>query len=335
MNSELKLRTLLATYYDRDVISDVIEPLASFSEIVDKNMGRCLTRGELLESLPGVHVTIAADEKYTQEVLEQAEDLVLISRDGVGFDGVDLEAATERGILVTRAPVMIESTANLTIGLMVALVRKMTFCDREIRRNRWSDRRLWLCPDLTGMTIGIVGFGQIGKQVAKRAMAMGMKILAYDIADIEYTLEESSIPYAPLEELLEKSDVVSVHMNATPANAGMFNRDLFLRMKKDSYFINCSRGSIVDEASLMEALNSGHLAGAALDVFSQEPPPDNFPLFALENVICTPHVAGDTTTTMKQAIRLNVQQIDDIRQGKKPSHLLNPAVWDKARIHRI
>lgn len=335
MGLKFKLRVLLATYYDRKVISNSITSLKSFAEVVDANQGRCLTKEELFNSLPGVHVTIAADEKYTPEVLDCAGELFLIARDGTGYDGVDVQAATERGILVTRAPIMHQATANLTIGLMITLVRKIIICDRGIRQNLWTNRGLWLCPDLTGMTLGIVGFGQVGREVAKRALAMGMKILAYDIADIRSTTKKIGITVTSIEEILRNSDVVSVHMNAGPSNVGMFNRDLFLKMKKGAYFINCSRGSIVDDAALLEALNSGHIAGAALDVYSTEPPRENHPLFALENVLCTPHVAGDTTTTMEQAIQMNVEQIQQLLKGEQPSHLLNPEVWEKARIHRL
>lgn len=335
MQTLKRLKVLLASYYDRDVIAEPLNALRSFADVTDADRGRCLTREELMSYLPRCHITIGADEKYSEEVLDKAPELVLIARDGTGFDGVDVDAATERGIIVTRAPVVHCATANLTIGLMISLVRKITLCDREIRNNQWTDRRRWLCPDLTGMTLGIVGFGQVGREVAKRALAMGMDVLAYDMRNVSFSATQMGVTSLSRDELLRSSDIVTVHMNATKENAGMFNADLLSIMKRGAYFMNCSRGSVVDEQALLGALTSGHLAGAALDVFSQEPPPPDNPLFSLENVICTPHVAGDTTTTMKAAIQTNVAQIRDILFGKKPEFCLNIDVWDNARIHSL
>lgn len=326
-------KVLLASYYDRDVIAEPLITLRSFADIVDADRGRCLTKEELLRYLPQCNVSIGADEKYTAEVLDNAPELVLVARDGTGFDGVDVDAATARGILVTRAPVVHFATANLAIGLMIAVVRKVTLCDREIRRAQWTDRRRWLCPDLTGMNLGIFGFGQVGREVAKRALALGMKIMAYDQRNIDFSARQMGAKPVSRDELLKHSDIIAVHMNATKENVGMFNAELFSKMKKGAYFINCSRGSVVDENALFTALTSGLLSGAALDVFAQEPPPPDNPLFSLENVVCTPHVAGDTTTTMIEAIKTNVTQISDILAGKKPEFLLNPEVWDEARIH--
>ena len=331
----MRPRVLLATYYDRDVIASPLAELRTLADITDANRGRCLTGEELLKDLPAAHVSVAADEKYTPEVLDQAPELVLIARDGTGYDGVDVEAATERGILVTRAPVVHHATANLTIGLMVAVVRKIPLCDRGVREGQWTDRHRWLCPDLTGMTLGLFGFGQIGREVAKRAIAFGMHIIAFDIADVTAAAAAMGVRVGSMEEVLRDADVISVHMNATKQNRHMFNAAAFAGMKEGAYFVSCARGSIVDETALYEALKSNHLAGAALDVFAQEPTPKDNRLLELENVVCTPHVAGDTTTTMVEAICVNVGQIRDCFDGTSPQHLLNPEAWKDARLHRL
>ena len=335
MTADFRPRVLLTTYYDREVIAGALERLRASAEVVDANRGRCLTRDQLVQSLPGVHVTIAADEKYTREVIESTADLVLIARDGTGYDGIDLEAATQCGILVTRAPVVHHATANMAVGLMIALVRKIIPCNRGVRKGLWTDRTRWLCPDLTGMTLGIIGFGQVGREVAKRASAFGMKILACDLADISAAADEAGAKVTTLADLLAASDVVSVHIRHTEKTAGMFNADLFARMKKGAYFMNTSRGGIVDEEALLGALTSDHLAGAALDVFAQEPTPPDNPLLALESVVCAPHVAGDTSTPMALAIEMNVEQIFDCFSGRKPENLLNPNAWEKARLHDL
>ncbi len=332
---DTKPRVLLASYYDRQVIAACVKALADLSDVTDANRGRCLTPDELREYLPSADVSIAADEKYTPEILDRAPDLFLIARDGTGFDGVNVQAASERGILVTRAPVVHYATANLAIGLIIAVVRKLTLCDRGIRENRWVDRRRWLCPDLTGMCLGLFGFGQVGREVAKRALALGMNVIAYDIANVSGAAREMGVRIATIDETLCQADVIAVHMNATPENARLFDERMFARMKAGAYFVNCARGSIVDESALLGALQSGHLAGAALDVFEPEPTSAQNPLFELENVVCTPHVAGDTTSTMVQAIEANLAQIRDCLAGQRPQHLLNPEIWEHARVHRF
>ena len=328
-------RALLTSYYDRTVIADPLKRLAAFADIVDINRGRCYTREEMLECVPGVHVTIAADEKYTAELLDHATDLVLIARDGTGFDSIDIAAATDRGILVTRAPVVHFCTANLVIGLMVALVRKIASGDRGVRENLWTERDRWLCPDLTGMTLGILGFGQVGREVAKRAAAMGMHIIVHDTADVSEPARQYGVRVAPLNEVLAKSDLVSVHIRHTAETADIVNAAFFARMKPGAYFVNTARGALVDENALFEALKSGHLAGAALDVFRHEPPEPENPLFSLQNVVCTPHVGGDTSTTMRQAVDMNVGQIADCFAGRRPGNLLNPEAWEGARLHGL
>jgi len=333
--TDFRPRVLLATYYDRDVIAEPLARLGERAEIVDANRGRCVTAAELTEALPGIHITIAADEKYPAEILDVGTDLLMIARDGTGYEGIDLATATERGIVVTRAPVVHFATANMTIGLMIALVRKLTVCDRGIRRGLWTERDRWLCPDLTGMTLGILGLGQVGMEIAKRASAMGMKLLAYDLVDVSARAGEVGAEVASMEEVLAGSDVVTVHIRHTEKTANMFNADLFAKMKKGAYFVNTSRGGIVDESALAEALSSGHLAGAALDVFAQEPTPEDNPLLAMDNVVCSPHVCGDTSTTMAQAIEMNVTQIFECLAGRKCDHILNPEVWEGARIHRV
>jgi len=328
-------RVLIVSYYDRAIIAEQLDRLHASAEIIDMNLGRNLTEDEMLDAVPGVHATIAADEIYSRKVFERAGDLLLIARDGTGYDKIDLTAATDHGVVVTRAPVVHHATANLTLGLMIALVRQIPFADGVVRDNKWTDRSALLCPDLTGMTLGIVGFGQVGREVAARARAFGMKLLVYDYADVSKAADAYGAKVVALDDLLANSGVVSVHIQHNKETAGMFNEDLFGKMKPGAYFVNTSRGGVVNESALTDALKSGRLGGAALDVFKNEPvEPDN-PLLSLKNVLLTPHVAGDTSTTMVAAIEMNVTQILDFFAGKKPSNILNPEVWDNARIHKI
>ena len=327
-------RVLITSYYDRKVIADQLERLRASVEIIDGNRGRTFTLQEVLDSVPGVNAVIAADELYTEEVFQRASDLLIVAREGTGYDKIDLEAATAHGVVVTRAPVVHHATANLTIGLIISLVRKIPFADQAIRQNKWTDRTSLLCPDVTGMTLGLAGFGQVGQEVAARARALGMKLLVHDSADVSEAARTVGASVVGLDELLASSDVLTVHLRHTKETAHFFCAETFGKMKKGAYFINTSRGGIVKESDLIDALESGHLAGAALDVFEDEPTnPDN-PLLAMPNVVLTPHVAGDTSTTMIKAIEMNVTQILDLLAGQKPSNILNPQVWQSARIHK-
>ena len=328
-------RVLMSNYYDRSVIANALASLKQWTEVIDGNRNRNYTLAEIRQALEGVQAVIAADEPYSREVFAGAEDLLLVARDGAGYDKIDLEAATEYGVVVTRAPVVIDATANLTIGLMIAMVRQIPFADRAIREGRWMNRSAFLCPDLTGLTLGVVGFGQVGYGVAVRAKALGMRVMAYDSADVSARTMAVGAEVVSLEELLIRSDVVSVHLSHTPATRGMFETKMFGKMKKGCYFINTSRGEIVNEANMIEALQSGHLAGAGLDVFGQEPIDIANPLLSMSNVVLSPHLAGDTATTMIKATEMNVAQIEDLFSGKQPANMLNPDVWPNARIQKF
>ena len=335
MTTRFRPRVLMSCFYDRSVIAAPLERLRTLANVREVNRGRCLTEQELLESLPGIHAIIAADEKYTPRVLDTAGDLMLIAREGTGYDGVDVEAATERGILVTNAPVVHRATANLTIGLLIALVRKLHVADQDVREGRWAQRERRTCPGLTEMTLGILGFGLVGREVAVRAAAMGMRILIYNRSDVSAAAQQISARTGSLGGVLERSDAISVHIRHSKETTNLLGKDRFRQMKRGAYFVNTSRGGIVDEGALIEALTSGHLAGAALDVFAEEPPPADSPLLALDNVICAPHMAGETTTTMRQGVEMAVDQLCACFAGKQPPNLVNPDAWDKARLHDL
>ena len=325
----------MTNYYDREVIAEALWPLRQAATIVDRSCQRNFTLDEIRDAIPGHHAIIAADEPYSREILECADKLLILARDGTGYDKIDLQAATELGIVVTRAPVVADATANLTVGLMIALVRQVLLADCAVRSQRWTDRASLLCPDLTGMTLGIIGFGDIGRRVATRATSLGMNVEVYNRSDVTESARNAGAKAVSLNELLANADVVSIHLPHTPDTRGFCCRELFRKMKKGAYFLNTARGELVREEDLVEALKSSHLAGAALDVFQKEPVDPNNPLLDLPNVLLSPHMCGDTTTTMIQATEINVAQIVDLFSGRKPSPILNPEVWRKARIHAI
>jgi len=207
-------------------------------------------------------------------------------------------------------------------------MRKVVIGDRAVRAGRWTEREEFLCPDLENKVLGLVGYGKVGQAVAKRALTFNMRVLAYDPAPNLVTAPEG-VEMTTMEDLLARADVVSLHAPLTPGTHHLMRSETFRQMKRGAYLVNTGRGRLVDDAALTEALRAGHLAGAALDVFSQEPPAADNPLLQMENVVLTPHVGGDTTDTMYKAIEVASQNIMDCFQGRTPVNLLNPKRWTR------
>lgn len=287
-----------------------------------------LTEAELLQCLPGVSATIAGSEPYTRRVLEAAKDLRVIARSGVGYDAVDLQAATEHGVAVTITPgANNDSVAEHTLAMILAWCKNLVRQDRETKANLW--RREALLP-LRGRTLGIVGLGRIGKAVAVRAAAFQMRLVAYEPYPDQAFVKQHRIELLPLEKLLAESDVVTLHVPMSPATAHLINRQTLALMKPTALLVNTARGGLVCEADLLDALKSKRLGGAALDVFETEPARNN-PLFALDEVLVTPHVAGiDLQSRLDMAIQ-SVQAIIALSRNQWPAEqIVNPEV--KARF---
>lgn len=226
-------------------------------------------------------------------LLRNAGKLRVIGRAGVGVDNIDLEAATKAGIAVMNTPgANAVAVAEHTLALMLALARSICRADSTTRTGKWEKKSLQ-GTELRGKTLGIVGLGRIGMEVARRAISFDMKIIAHDPFVAAKMAAERGIRLVDLEELYASSDYLSLHVGLTPQTTGMINEKSLARMKRGVRIINCARGELIDEAALAAALTSKHVGGAALDVFTEEPP-KNSPLLALENVIATPHIAGST-----------------------------------------
>ena len=226
-------------------------------------------------------------------LLEGAKKLRVIGRAGVGVDNIDLDAATRKGIAVMNTPgANAAAVAEHTLALMLALARHLPRADQLTRSGKWEKKSLQ-GTELKAKTLGIVGLGRIGMEVARRARAFGMTVVAHDPFVSAVVAREMEIRLLPLEDVYAAADYLTLHVGLTPQTAGMINADALRKMKPGVRLVNCARGELVDEAALAAALRSGHLAGAALDVFAQEPPKRS-PLLALENVVVTPHVAGST-----------------------------------------
>ena len=239
-----------------------------------------------------------------------------IARHGVGYDSIDIPAATERGIPVTITPGANEdSVAELTITLMLGVYRGFPWRDTQVRTGKWSRRSL---PRLAGKTLGIIGLGRIGKAVARRAAALGLKVLACDpFADTNFAAEQG-IRLVSREEIFQTADIVSLHSPVTPDTRNMIDARALSRMKSGAVLINTSRGGLVDEPALIEALRAGRLMGAGLDVFSVEPLPADNPLTKMDNVLLSPHMAGIDIESEVAMSCMAAQCLADLFHGRWP-----------------
>jgi D-3-phosphoglycerate dehydrogenase len=267
---------------------------------------------ELLKSQPGWNVIVSNPKEYAQHladadallvrsavqvtasVLERAPKLRVIGRAGVGVDNVDLDAATEAGVLVMNTPGgNAVSVAEHTLALMLAMARHIPQASASTRAGKWEKKKL-MGNELRGKRLGIIGLGSIGREVVKRARAFEMRIVAHDPYVTSKVAHDVGVELVDLDALYAASDYITLHVASTPETQGMLSHAAFERMKKGVRVVNCARGELVDEAALYEAIQSGKVAGAALDAFSTEPPPAGFPLFGCEAVLATPHIGGST-----------------------------------------
>lgn len=288
-----------------------------------------MSEAELLAQLPGCLATLAGSEPYTRAVIAKAAaaGLKVIARAGVGYDAVDLQAATDHGVAVCFAPgTNQDAVAEHAFMLMLALARKLREQDTEIRAGLWPRRAV---GHLRGQTLGIVGLGRIGKAVARRAAAFAMNVLATEILPDNDFTAANNVSLVPLDELLRLSDIVTLHVPKTPLTRNLINKDTLALMKPTAFLLNTSRGGVVHEKDLFDALTAKRIAGAGLDVYEAEPPGTN-PLFALDNILLTAHTAGVDQQSRQDMARLPANAIVKLLAGEWPADwVVNPQVKEK------
>lgn len=266
-------------------------------EIIPNNLGRALTEEELLARVGESDALISGTEPVTARVLAAAPRLKVIAKHGVGYENIDLEAARARGIPVLLAGnVIADSVADMALALLLALARQVPQGNHSVHAGEWK-RMVGI--ELREKVLGIVGLGQIGKGVCRRARGFGMHVIAFDVYHDEAFSSNWGVTYVSLDELLEQADFISLHAPVTPETFHLIDANRLTRMKPGAYLINTARGDLVDEKALAAALSAGRIAGAASDVFEQEPP-GNSPLLALDNFIAMPHSAGQTQEGLRQ-----------------------------------
>lgn len=248
--------------------------------------------------------------RVTKELLGNAARLRVVGRAGVGVDNIDVDAATHRGVLVMNTPGGNSvSVAEHTLALMLALARSVPQSNASIHAGRW-EKSSASGTELRGKTLGLVGFGRVGTEVARRACALEMNVLAHDPYVTPAAARELEVELVPLDDLLRRSDVISLHTSLSPSTEKMIDAAALAKMKRGARLINCARGELIDEAALADALKSGRIAGAALDTFAVEPP-KNSPLIGIANLIATPHIAGSTAEAQEEVGTAIAQQVRD------------------------
>lgn len=252
----------------------------------------------------------------TREVIEAGRELKIVGRAGIGVDNIDVEAATRRGVVVMNTPqANVTAAAEHTFSLLLSLARNITRADASVRAGNW-ERSKFVGVELEGKTVGIVGLGKVGAAVARYAKAFGAKIISYDPYISKERAAELGVALVEFPELLERSDFITVHVPLTDRTRHLLGRNEFKKMKKTARLINTSRGGVVDEEALYQALANREIAGAALDVFEQEPPPRDCRLFGLDNVLLTPHLGASTEEAqMKVAVDIAEQFVEFFRTG--------------------
>ncbi len=287
-------------------------------------LGSAITVEILKKEVEGCQAILARTARYPAEVLQAGKELKVISRHGVGYDNIDVEAATQLGIYVTNAPLSnANSVAEHTIGLIIALARNFVRSDSALRSGDFEIRNRVIGCDLEKKVLGLIGIGKIGKLVAGKASAgLAMKVIGYD----PY-IEASSVPdielIASIEVVLRKADFVSLHLPISKDTIGLIGKTELEMMKPTAYLINAARGGIVRESDLAEVLADKRIAGAALDVFEEEPPDPANPLLKLDNIIMTPHSAALTRECMDRMALHAAQGIDEVLTGKPPTWPVN------------
>jgi D-3-phosphoglycerate dehydrogenase len=298
----------------RVLIADPIEESAIAKmkaaglEVVQRNAEK---DGPIERQIKGFDcVVVRSATKITKEVIDASDKLKLVVRAGVGLDNVDKKAADAKGVVVQNTPeAPTVSVAEMVFSLMFSLARNITQADSSMKMERWEKKKL-SGTELWHKTIGIVGFGRIGIEVGKRAKAFGMNVLAYDVLDINAACKEVGAKRVDLNTIIEKADYITLHVPLLPQTKGMIGVKEFKKMKRTAFLINTSRGGVVDEKALLDALNAGEIAGAGLDVFESEPPTD-WQLVKHPKLVATPHLASSTEEGQIRVGELTIQKVID------------------------
>ncbi len=323
--------TKLKIYVTRDQPGTALNNLGKLYDIKVNLEDRPVSKDELITQAKGVAGIIAyVGDRIDGEVMDASGgSLKAICNAIVGYDNVDIKAATERGIYVTNTPgVLTETVADLTFGLIMAVSRRLAESDRYIRSGNWRGwgPKQFLGFDVHGKTLGIIGLGRIGVAIARRARGFNMKLLYFDVRRNTDMEKELGLQFTDVENVLKNSDFVSVHVPLIPQTRHLIDKKELEMMKETAFLINTSRGPVINEKALIQALKDGKIRGAGLDVWDPEPPSANNPLLKMDNVVTLPHIASASVETRTKMIDMAIENLNAILDGKIPPHLINKDV---------
>jgi len=319
-------------YVTRQLFPEAIDILEAVADVeVFDGDDNAIPRDLLLEKVKNVEGLLPLlTERIDGELMDAGEKLRVISNYAVGYNNIDVEAATKRGIYVTNTPgILTDTTADAAFALLMAAARRIPEADRHIRAKGWIHAwgpKMYIGSDIHGKTLGILGMGRIGSAMVKRAKGFSMDVVYHDVYRREDLEEELGITYMPRDEVIRSADFLSLHVPLTPETHHMMGAKELASMKETAFLINTSRGPVVDEKALADALRDGVIAGAGLDVFETEPLSHASPLLGIDNIVLTPHLASGSIETRTKMATTAATNIVTALQGRVPPNIVNPEV---------
>jgi len=319
-------------YVTRQLFDEAMDVLRRYAEVeVFDGIDNPAPRDTILSKVRNVEGLLCLlTDWIDEEVIEAGRKLEVISNYAVGFNNIDVEAATRRGVYVTNTPgILTDTTADCAWALLMSIARRIAEADRHVRAGRWIHAwgpRMFIGSDVHGKCLGIIGLGRIGSTVAKRGRGFDMNIIYHDVVRRKDLEEELGITFKGLEEVLSEADFVTIHVPLMKETHHMIGQRELAMMKETSYLVNTSRGPIIDEGALYTALKDGVIAGAAMDVFEQEPIGPDSPLLGLDNVVLTPHIASASVETRTRMAVVAARNLVSVLNGEDPPNLVNPEV---------
>jgi len=299
--------------------------------VADVTLGTSTDKNTIIKEAAGCDAILIRSAVISEEIIKNIPTLKVIAKHGIGVDNIDVKAATEHGDMVVNAPkANINSVAEHALSMILALSKNFVIMDSKTRSGEFSVRNKILSMEIKGKTVGLIGLGKIAMLLVKKLKSLDVNIIGYDPFISALTAEEAGVKLvSDINELYAQSDFVSVHVPLIDKTRGMIGKEEFKRMKKSAYFINVARGPIVKENELYEALKNGDIKGAATDVFEEEPPLQDNPLFSLDNILISPHNAALTGEALVAMTTHSAQGIVDYLSGRKPEYIVNLEVLNK------
>lgn len=326
---------------DHVVVTDCAWPVLDIEREIlaaasmDLILAKTGNEDELVALVPKATAILTTWKSVTARVLDAALQCLIVSNYGVGIDNIDLDRATELGIIVSNVPdYCVEEVSDHAMALLLACARRVGIYDRDTRQGHWNRHAGRPMYRIRGKTLGLIGYGNIARALVPKAQGFGLQIIAYTPYLDEGEYDSGVIVTHDLPTVLARADYVSIHAPLTDETQGMVNADLLRQMQPHAFLINTSRGGLVDDDALYQALSEGWIAGAGLDVLMQEPPPADYPLLSLDNLIITPHAAFDSQEALEELQTRSANHIVQVVNGDLPEIVCNPAVLDRANLRR-